>query len=108
MNKHLAQLLLPFLALSHAGCATSSFAPARVGQRYPSRVAPEKIELYRSQLPTRPYSEIGTASVCCLADVDQSIRFLREKASKEGGDALVSLDVIANGATIATVVRYND
>ena len=49
------------------GCMTvqTQFAPSLIGQAYPVRTPPEKIELYRSGLPNKKFSEIGAIHGCC-------------------------------------------
>jgi hypothetical protein len=100
------KLAFLFLAVTLlVGCATTYFAPSKVAQKYPVRTSPDAIELYRSEMPTHKFSEIGSVSVCCGGS-DWSINQLRGKASAEGGDALVGLDVLADGRYNATVIRY--
>jgi hypothetical protein len=87
-------------------CSWAQFAPARVDVAYPQRTPPDKIELFRSANPSKPFDEIGAATACCSGDVNAMVDKLREKASECGGDALIALDVRANGRATATVVRY--
>jgi hypothetical protein len=104
--KRAARLTTGLIILSALGCVMAAqFAPSRLGQAYEPRTSPEKIELFRSQAPTRSYKEIGTVSVCCFSP-EKSVELLRAKASEQGGDALMSLDIGADNRAIATLVRY--
>lgn len=97
-----------FLSLFLAGCVSKpSFAPVQVGMAYGVRTPPDKIELFRSQTPDKKFSEIGTIHDCCHV-TDQMIQNMREEASARGGDALMSLDLDAQGGATATVIRYSN
>lgn len=99
--------VLPLLALSLAGCSlTPVYAPSLLGKTYASRTPADKIEVFRSTAPERPAEEIGSVSVCCGHDHANLLNYLRAEASARGGDALTGFDVTAEGAAIATVLRY--
>ena len=84
----------------------AEFAPSQLSQAYKPRTSSEKIELFRTQLPTKKYSEIGTVNACCSVRTNILVDMLRQKASEMGGDALLSLDVNATGGAFASVIRY--
>ena len=84
----------------------AQFAPARVGQRYSPRTPASQIEIFRSQMPTKKYVEIGSASACCQIETDKAVDRLRAKAAEQGGDAMIGLDFAADGRAIVTVIRY--
>ena len=92
------------------GCVSMSaqFAPARTGQSYVSRTPTEKVELFRSQTPTRKYQEIGAVNACCNLDSTTMIEMLRRKASESGGDALIGLEINATGGASASVIRFEE
>jgi hypothetical protein len=89
-----------------SACATAQFAPARLDVHYDSRTSVDKIELFRSSKPSKAYLEIGAVVICCGGNTSSMVDKLREKASALGGDALIDLDVSADGRASATVVRY--
>ena len=94
------------LLLSLSGCTTTAnYAPSNAQQEFAARTAPEKIELYRSQVPSKKYSEIGAVSACC-SDSGSLIEKLKERASEVGGDALIGIEIDATGMTSASVIRY--
>lgn len=98
-------VLLGSLAIT--ACTSVQFAPSKMGQVYPSRTAPDAIELFRSSAPTKKFIEIGSASACCGGS-NYVTGILRKKASETGGDALIGLDFYANGSAMATVIRYQE
>ena len=110
MNKLYQSKLSLFCALlCLSGCATTAqFAPSQLTQTYPPRTPPYAIELFRSSSPTKKYWEIGSISACCDADSNRIIELLKENAAENGGDALIDLDIKANGAAAASVIRYEE
>lgn len=102
--KSVSPALLFGLTLS--ACATvPQFAPVKTGQNFEQRTPPDKIEVFRSQAPAKPFIEIGSTAVCCQLR-EKTLNLLKESASKNGGDALIGLDVSSEGAVIGTVIRY--
>lgn len=95
-------------ALAVTGCATTraQFAPVTMNQTFAVRTPAEKVELFRSQTPTRKFSEIGAVNACCSTDSNLLIDLLREKASQNGGDAITDLEISAPGGASASVIRY--
>ncbi len=83
------------------------FAPAMINQTFPARTPVDKIGLFRSQMPTKKYSEIGSVRGCCGNDNNHNIDALRKKAAEMGGDAIVALEIDASGAATASVIRYD-
>jgi hypothetical protein len=75
-------------------------------QTFSERTSPQKIELYQSQAPTKRFMEIGYVNACCSSDSNSLIDLLKEKASENGGDALISIQVNALGGVTASVIRY--
>ena len=106
--KSVGRLLVSCLFLVFSGCVTPSahFAAARTDQGYAPRTAPEKIELFRSQLPSKKYIEIGAVNACCGDDTTAMIAMLRKKAAESGGDALIGLEIDARGGATASVIRF--
>ena len=105
-------LKLSILAgLGLAGCISfptpaPTFVPAKLGKSYSTHTKAEDIELYRSKLPDRKYSEIGSVTYCCSLNMETTISYLRTKAAESGGDALMGLEYDAGGTAVATVIRY--
>lgn len=101
-------VIIAFLAM--AGCVSmqTQFAPSMVGQTYPVRTPADKIELFRSGVPTRKFVEIGAIHGCCSVDTNDMIQMMRQKASESGGDALVGLEIRASGSVVASVIRYTE
>lgn len=95
-----------FALLWLSACAEAQFAPTKMKQSYPYRTPPSAIELFRSSAPTKSYFEIGAVNACCSSDTNSMIELLRAKASENGGDALMGLDINAKGGASASVVRY--
>jgi len=87
-------------------CTAAQYAPVRLGQDYPTRTAPEAIEVFRSSTPNKKYIEIGAVRSCCSNDTNAMVDLLRKKAPESGGDAIIDLDMRANGGVTATVIRY--
>jgi hypothetical protein len=87
---------------------TGQFAPRQVKTTYPPRTRAENIELFRSQLPTKKYIEIGAVNACCFQDTNLLVAELRKKASENGGDALTGFEIDATGGAFASVIRYED
>lgn len=93
-------------AILFSACNTvPQFAPVKAQQSFPERTAPEQIEVFRSQIPSKGFDEIGSVAVCCQLS-DMTLKALKEAAAKHGGDALIGLDVNSQGAVIGTVIRY--
>src|SRR4051812_1656047 len=92
------------LSFALAGCAVAQYAPARVDQVYVGRTEPEKIELFRAAMPTRKFEEIGVVTVCCSTDAGKVTQLLQEKTSEKGGDALISIEINADGTGTATAI----
>jgi hypothetical protein len=99
----LASLLL---LLDACTSMSAQFAPSLPNQQFSQRTSVDKIELFRSQTPNKPYTEIGVVNSCCSADTNELIDLLKLKASQSGGDAILGLDVQAVGGASASVVRY--
>jgi hypothetical protein len=110
MKQNLKFVFLLFCNLGLlAGCATggiSQFAPAKISKNYPQRTPAKEIELYRTQLPTKKYEEIGVVNACCGDDTSRLIERLRTEASAHGGDGLIGLEVQATGGATASVIRF--
>lgn len=87
------------------GCVTAKFAPADTTKVYPPRVSPRQIKVFRSQVPRRPYIEIGSVHACCSDDPAYLVRKLKEKAAEAGGDAIIDLEPYPEGMS-ATVIRF--
>jgi hypothetical protein len=102
------RVLAAFSVLFLAGCvtATANFAPARMNETFVNRTPPDKIELFRSQMPSRKYTEIGAVSACCNIGTNHLVELLRAKASEVGGDAIIGLEIDATGSASASVIRY--
>ena len=103
MNSKFALIILMLLS----ACATrTEFAPSISDQKYEVRTPAPKIELFRSQNPIRKFLEIGSVNACCDRDTNALIERLKEEASKNGGDAMIDLDVNAVHGASASVIRY--
>jgi len=96
------------LSLILAGCVTpeAQFAPAQRDSMYPVRTPPGQIELYRSQSPTKKFTELGAVNACCSHDSNVLIELLKRKAADVGGDALIGIDIDATGNATASVIRF--
>jgi hypothetical protein len=105
MNKILL-FIIAAAVFALSACTSIQYVPSRLGYTYPVRTAPAAIELFRSSSPTKKYIEIGAVSGCCSTDANVIIEMLRKKASENGGDALIGLDMRANGGISASVIRY--
>jgi hypothetical protein len=99
------KMLLCSLAVL-SGCASAQYAPSRLDRVYKARTNPEAVEVYQGSMPTKAFVEIGAVSACCSSDLNSMIALMREKASENGGDALLSLGSSPRGAAWAAVVRY--
>jgi len=107
MSLGLKSIIMCIIVGVICGCASySQFAPSQVAKVYPSRTSAEKIELFRTQSPSKKFEEIGTVNACCGSDTNDLIDQLRKKASEHGGDALIGLDIQATGGATASVIRY--
>ena len=106
MTRFCLRLALATFTTLLVACSSAQFAASRVDQVYASRTPPEAIELFRSSQPAKHFIEIGAVSACCSSDANRMIEMLRKKASENGGDALVGLDLHASGGVTATVIRY--
>ncbi len=102
MKKLLAFLLIgSFLT----GCASVSFAPADLKKSYAKRTGAQDIKLYRTEQPKGEVIEVGTLNG--NGNPDKIIEYFREKASEQGGDAIISLEPYPGGYS-ATVIRMKD
>ncbi len=107
--KPVLKLGVLLLCFSNFACVTTSqFAPVHSTQAFSLRTPAEKIEIFRSQAPTKKYLEIGTVNSCCGGDSNILVESLRKKASESGGDAIIGLELSAVGGAFATVIRYED
>jgi hypothetical protein len=97
-------LALALLVLS--ACTSAQFAPSRLDRIYAMKTAPDAVQVFQTTLPTKPFEEIGAVSACCSSDVNEMIALLREKASANGGDAIVAFGNSPRGAAWAAVIRY--
>ena len=103
------KFMLSTLALGALGaCSSLSFAPSKVGQTFSVRRAPDKIEVFKTQLPTKKYTEIGSVSTCCSGDSADLVDRLRKKASENGGDALIGIEPFAGGGISGAVIRFEE
>jgi hypothetical protein len=85
------------------GCITVNFAPSDMTKEYAPRTTPEKIVIFRTQIPEKKFIEIG--SVNALGADDSVVNAFRKTAAKRGGDALIKIEAYPGGMT-ATVVRF--
>ncbi len=109
ISRSKSKIALPVIAIILCGCATiSQFAPSQASKTYSPRTPAEKIELFRAQSPSKKFDEIGSVNACCSDDTNQLIEELRKKASEQGGDALINLDVQVTGGATASVIRYTE
>ena len=102
---------MSIFAMTLSSCVTgyqSQFAPTQTSKIYAPRTIAEKIELFRSQIPSKKFEEIGTVNSCCSDDTNILIDELKKKAALSGGDALIGLDIQATGGATASVIRYEN
>lgn len=87
-----------------SACVKAEFAPTR-STFSPSYVTqPEKIEVYRTEKPSKPYQEIGTVYVQTTV-LSIAIDRLKIEAAKNGGNAIIDIKVSSDGIS-GTVVQF--
>ncbi len=99
-------LLVAFVTLTSSCTIKPSFSPAKMGETFPMSRTPEKIEIFRTQLPAEKYTEIGSISACCGTS-EKLMEVLRKKASESGGDAIIGIEPYAGDGISAAVIRFN-
>jgi hypothetical protein len=105
-------ILLLFSCMTFGGCCgTISFAPTKT--EYTSTVVapPDQIEVYRTEKPQSPYTEIGSIQCTfggahCSQNLESIIDKMKVEASQRGGNAIVDLQILSDTA-VGTVVRFN-
>ncbi len=107
MEKNFIKTLLTasLLAITALGCVHAQYAPADAKVSFSKRTNSDGIKIYRSQLPEKKFTEIG--SIHASGPADKCIDALRENASEAGGDALIHFEPYPGGAS-ATVVRFQE
>ena len=85
-------------------CTHTGFAPSITSKTYPVTKTADQIELFRSQLPTKHYIEIGSVNATG-GSTEASVKRLKEKAAANGGEALIGLEPYSGGMA-ATVIRF--
>ena len=100
-------VFLLFISFCLTSCMQISFAPSR--QNYsPNKIASaDQIEVYRTEIPQKPYSEIGAISVSGGGDLEAKVAKMKAEASNRGGNAIIDLRVIPTGV-VGTVVSINE
>ena len=100
-------LFLLFISFCLTSCMRISFAPSR--QNYSPKIitSADKIEVYRTEKPQKPYSEIGAISISEGGDLEARVTKMKEEASNRGGNAIIDLRVIRT-RVVGTVVYINE
>ncbi|MBE9490233.1 MAG: hypothetical protein IMY67_08080 [Bacteroidetes bacterium] len=86
------------------GCAAVSFAPSSEGYNASIIASPNEIKVFRTEKPSKEYVEIGAINYPGGTDLDELIKVMKKEASKRGGNAIIDLKILSNGA-VGTVVR---
>ena len=105
MKKRTSQWVLLVVSAGLVGCVSAQFAPAAKNRTLASITGSNEIQVFRTQLPTKKYTEIGSVNACCAHDSNKLVDKLRDQAAANGGDAIIGLEPYTNGMS-ATVIRF--
>lgn len=97
-------LLLAFivLAISSLGCSNQMFPDTFIALNPEKNYKPtsaDSVQLYVTQLPSKPYHEIGILYISTRTNrydasaVNQNLAILKKIAANHGADAVIRLDV---------------
>lgn len=98
------RLLLAFivLAISSLGCSNQMFPDTFIAlnpDKYYKPTSADSVQLYVTQLPSKPYHEIGILYIRTRTNryddsaVNQNLAILKKIAANHGADAVIRLDV---------------
>ena len=86
------------------GCAKVSFAPSSEDYNASIIASPKEIKVFRTEKPAKSYIEIGAVNYPGGTDLNDLLKVMKEEASKRGGNAIIDLKILSDGA-VGTVVR---
>lgn len=96
--------LAVLLAVLLTGCATANVKVMRYTTVTYAPKLPQSVEVYRTNLEGRPYTEIGEVSLDIEKGNEESaVAILREKAAELGADALILMGERSRGAVAVPV-----
>ncbi len=105
-------ILTLFFCMFFSGCCASiSFAPTKTEYTSTVIALPDQIEVYRTEKPQSPYTEIGSIQCSfggfpCSQKLESIIKKMKMEASQRGGNAIIDLQIISDGA-VGTVIKIN-
>ena len=92
------------LALLLTGCTTTNVKVMRYTTDAFAPTAPASVEILRTKLETKPYTEIGEVSLRIKkSNEETAVALLREKAAELGADALILMGDRSAGAVAMPV-----
>ena len=96
MRKPITAVLLALLV---AGCATTNVKVMRYTTEIYAPTQPSSVEILRTKIEGRPYTEIGEVSLRIKkSNEETAVAMLREKAAQLGANALILMGERSVGA----------
>lgn len=103
-KRYKVSLLLPFIVLAMSGlsCSNQMFPDTFIAlnpEKYYKPTSADSVQLYVTQLPSKPYNEIGILYISTRTNrydasvVNKNLAVLKKMAANHGADAIIRLDV---------------
>ncbi len=102
------RILLIILSLILIGCVPNynGFVPSKKEHKAIVICSFDKIEVYRSKKPKEHYIELGILNYQGAIDLKEIITKMKNDASKLGGNAIIDLKLMQNGA-VGTLIKID-